>query len=54
LPSIIQRAKNTTTLNLRHDLIQGYFYSPPMVLEKLIALIDAEQDGMLASCPDVD
>ncbi|MHA7846013.1 EAL domain-containing protein [Serratia sp. D1N4] len=36
------------------DVIQGYFYSPPMVLEKLIALIDAEQDGMLASCPDVD
>lgn len=36
------------------DVIQGYFYSPPMKLERLIALIDAEQDGMLASCPDED
>ncbi|AHG18838.1 hypothetical protein Z042_03860 [Chania multitudinisentens RB-25] len=31
------------------DIIQGYFYSPPMMLEKLITLIEAEQNGTLAS-----
>lgn len=36
------------------DIIQGYFYSPPMMLEQLIMLIAAEQDGRLASYPDAD
>ncbi|WP_337262792.1 MULTISPECIES: sensor domain-containing phosphodiesterase [unclassified Serratia (in: enterobacteria)] len=36
------------------DIIQGYFYSPPMMLERLMSLIAAEQNGMLASYPDGD